>query len=169
MTTIGAGLRLDVIAGNLRPNESARIDARAELDGSVRIISGAGDDTLFGSAGNDILSGGLGADALDGSGGNDSYVYRLITESTVAARDTIAFAAGDKVDLSLIDANTGTGANDGFTFVGAAAFTNLAGELRTFQSGAQWIVEGDVNGDGTADLAIALNSAAPLTAADFIL
>ena len=166
---VAAGQRLDVIAGNLRANESARVDARAELDGSVRIISGAGDDLLFGSAGNDILSGGLGADALDGSGGNDSYVYRTTTESTSASRDTIAFVSGDKIDVSLIDAIAGTPANEGFTFIGSAVFSNISGQLRAAQSGGQWIVEGDVNGDGTADLVIAVTSAAPLTASDFIL
>ena len=166
---IAAGQRLDVIAGNLRANESARVDARAELDGSVRIISGAGEDVLIGSAGNDILSGGLGADTLDGSGGNDTYVYRLATESTSAASDTINFVAGDRIDLALIDANTGTAANEDFTFIGGAAFSNVAGQLRSVQTGNDWIVEGDVNGDGIADLVIAGSSAGPLVVGDFIL
>ncbi len=167
---IAAGARLDIIAGNLRANESARVDARAELDGSVRIIAGAGDDILFGSAGNDTLYGGLGADALDGDAGNDIYVYRIPSESTAASRDTIAFATGDRIDLSLIDADTvGAAGNEAFAFIGTAAFSNVAGQLRASQSGGQWIVEGDVNGDGVADLVVAVVSAAPLTAPDFIL
>ena len=166
--TIAAGQRLDVIAGNLRSNESARVDARAEVDGSVRIISGAGDDILFGGAGNDILSGGPGADALDGSGGADSYVYRAAGESTGASRDTIVFGSGDKIDLSMVDANGGTPANDVFSFIGAAAFSNVAGQLRAAQSGDQWLVEGDVNGDGVADLVIAVTGGAPLVASDFV-
>ena len=166
---VGAGQRLDVIASNLRANESASVDARAELDGSVRVLTGAGDDSVFGSAGSDILSGGLGADMLDGGAGNDSYVYRLAGESTAAARDTLIFAAGDKIDLALIDANAGTaGVNDAFAFIGAAAFSNVAGQLRAFQSGGQWMVEGDTNGDAVADLVIAVTTTAPLTAADFL-
>ncbi len=167
--TIAAGSRLDVIAGNLRANESVRIDARGELDGTVRIIGGAGDDIMFGGAGNDILSGGLGADALDGSGGSDSYVYRATAESTATARDTIAFGTGDRIDLSLIDAVAGTSGNEAFSFIGAGAFTNVAGQLRVGQSGNQWIVEGDANGDGVADLVIAVAAGAPLTVGDFIL
>jgi hypothetical protein len=166
--TTAAGQRLDVNATTLRANESLRLDARAEADGSVRILSGAGDDQLFGSAGGDTLYGGLGADAIDGSGGNDIYLYRAVAESTVASRDTLTFAAGDRIDLSFIDGNGGA-AGDAFAFIGSAAFSNVAGELRAFDGGGQWIVEGDVNGDGTADLVIAVTTAAPLAATDFAL
>ena len=89
-------------------------------------------------------------------------------ESTAASRDTLAFTSGDRIDLSFIDAIAGTSANDAFTFIGSAAFSNTAGELRASQSGAQWIVEGDVNGDGTADLVIAVTGAATLAAGDFV-
>jgi hypothetical protein len=105
---------------------------------------------------------------MDGGAGADTYLFRTMWDSTAAARDTIAFASGDRIDLSLIDAISGTPANDAFAFIGSAAFGQHAGELRAFQSGAQWIVEGDVNGDGAADFVLAVNSTAPLAASDFI-
>ena len=43
------------------------------------------------------------------------------------------------------------------------------GSVRAVQSGNIWIVEADVNGDGTADLVINAVSADPLVAGDFIL
>ena len=74
------------------------------------------------------------------------------------------------VDASgfFIDANANTaGINDAFAFIGSDPFT-AAGQLRAFQSGAQWIVEGDINGDGVADLMIAVDGAATIGAGDFV-
>jgi hypothetical protein len=79
------------------------------------------------------------------------------------------FATGDSIDLSRIDAITG-GTDDPFHFVGAAAFSHSAGELRAFQqSPGHWQVEGDVDGDGNADLVIAVATDHALSAADFVL
>lgn len=167
---IAAGQRLDIIATNLAATEGVTITAAAETNGSVRILSGAGADVLTGSANADILYGGLGADAINGGGGPDTYLYRAVGESTAVARDTLTFSSGDRIDLAAIDANSGTAANDAFTFVGGAAFSNVAGQLRAFQSAPNvWTVEGDVNGDGNADLVITVNSTNPLAAGDFIL
>ena len=166
---VAAGATLDVIGVGLGADESLRFDGRAESDGGFRILAGAADDTLYGGAQADSLYGGLGADRLEGGGGADSYVYRSAAESSSASRDTIVFGAGDRIDLSLIDANAGTPANDGFTWIGAAAFSHTAGELRAFQSGGEWIVQGDVDGDGVADLVIGVATANPLAASDFVL
>jgi serralysin len=159
-----------VNASGLGADESFRFDGRAEADGSFRILSGAGDDALRGGAKADTLFGGLGADQLDGGAGPDSYVYRSTAESTDAARDTIRFVNGDKIDLSLIDANASSaGSDDAFSFIGAAAFSHTAGELRVEQSGSDWIVQADVNGDGMADLVLSVTSATPLASSDFLL
>jgi Ca2+-binding RTX toxin-like protein len=86
---VAAGALLDVNAARLGADESVRFDGRAELDGSFRILSGAGDDTLFGSSGNDLIYGGLGKDALDGGAGADTFLYRSAAESTSTGYDTI--------------------------------------------------------------------------------
>jgi Ca2+-binding RTX toxin-like protein len=138
-------------------------------------VAGIGNDlanVINGNAGDNSISGGLGADTLSGGAGNDTFLYGAVAHSTAAARDTILnFASGDKINLAQIDANaTTTGTNDAFTFIGAGAFTNVAGQLRAYKSGTEWIAEGDTNGDGTADLVIGLTTAnAAIIAADFVL
>ncbi|HEY0085813.1 MAG TPA: M10 family metallopeptidase C-terminal domain-containing protein, partial [Allosphingosinicella sp.] len=137
-------------------------------------VNGFGNElanVITGNSGNNSLSGGLGADTLSGGAGNDLFVYAATSHSTAATRDTIMnFATGDRIDLSLIDANANTAGNDAFAFIGSGAFTNAAGQVRAYQSGAEWIVEADVNGDGTADLVIGLTTAnATILAGDFLL
>ena len=159
---------MDVIGTTLRANESVSFDGRAETEGSYRVILGAADDMVFGSQGADLIHGGLGADQLDGSGGADTYSYRSVAESTAASTDSLVLGEGDRIDLGVIDADSGTDGNQAFTFIGDAAFGNVAGQLRASQSGNIWIVEGDVDGDGVADLVINVTSADPIVAGDFI-
>jgi hypothetical protein len=103
----------------------------AELDGAFKIYGGTAADTLTRGAGNDI------------------FYYDDVSQSTPAAADNILdFTSGDKIDLHAIDAITG-GADDAFSFVGNAAFSNHAGELRAVNtSGSNWLIQGDTNGDG---------------------
>ena len=132
--------------------------------GNDTLEGGDGNDILYGLTGNDTLVGGLGADALFGAGGPDMFVYTDVAQSGVGLFDTIAdfsAAEGDLIDLSAIDANSlGGTADDAFVYVGAAAFSGTAGELRF--SGGQ--LQGDTNGDGTADLVIALSNTTTLSA-----
>ncbi len=165
---VAAGQRLEVSAGNLRANESLTFNGQQETDGSFRIISGAGDDALTGGDGADILYGGLGADVLQGNGGADTYLYRFANESTQVSRDRINWGAGDKIDLSLVDADANTAGNQAFTFIGAGAFTGAAGQLRVTNAAGSGLVEGDVNGDGIADLVIFVDTYVPV-AGDFVL
>ena len=75
---------------------------------------------------------------------------------------------GDIIDLSAIDAISG-GADDAFTFIGTAAFSNTAGELRYVLQPGPYLVEADVTGDGIADLRIQVDPNHALTANDFLL
>jgi len=169
---VAAGVRMTVDAAPLRGAETLTFDGSAEVDGSFRIFGGQGNDTIKGSQGNDLITGGTGADNLYGSGGNDIFNYRTVAESTSASRDTIHdFSLGDLLNLSQIDAISGTPGNDSFNFIGSGAFSNTAGELRATLAGGNWTVQGDVNGDGIADIEIivVVTDAHPIGGGDFIL
>src|SRR5262249_44371354 len=122
-------------AGNNVLNGANGDDSFIGAAGNDSLNGGAGNDKLNGGDGNDTLIGGLGADSLTGGLGADSFFYQSTGQSTVAtiARDTVvdfSNAEGDKIDLSTIDANSTLAGNQAFTFIGAAAFSHTAGELR---------------------------------------
>ncbi len=134
-----------------------------------------GNDALNGFAANDKLEGGIGADILTGGAGRDTFVYRNLTDSTAQkiGRDTItdfeATKTGDKIHLSLIDANIATAKNDAFQFIGTKAFSGHAGELRYQKTAADTYVYADVNGDKVADFGIHLDGALTLDKGFFVL
>ena len=131
---------------------------------------GADADTLYGEAGTDTLTGGGGRDMLYGGAGNDVFAFDDgDSGATVATADRIMdFAAGDRIDLSAIDAIT-MDSTTPFSFIGTAAFTSTAGQLRYQFVGAETYIYGDMNGDGMADLVIRVQGNVALTAADFVL
>lgn len=142
---------------------------------SVNVLSGgAGDDILNAAGGNDTIYGGAGADDLYGGAGLDKFQFKALSESTVAlaGRDTIfdfSGAGGDKIDLSAIDANTKSSGDQGFSFIGTAAFNGKAGELRYIKGSSDTYIYGDVNGDGKVDFAIHLDDALTLSKGYFVL
>ncbi|GLK81166.1 M10 family metallopeptidase C-terminal domain-containing protein [Methylopila turkensis] len=151
---------------------SAAADTLLGEAGADRISAGDGADVLSGGAGNDRLIGGLGKDKIFGGDGGDKISYSSVAESTNRARDVImdfSSRQGDRIDLSAIDANTIESDNQQFDWVGDAAFSNVAGQLRFETRGDLFLVEGDVNGDGTADFSLGFKNVAALTADDFLL
>ncbi len=138
-------------------------------------LSGGGEkDTLKAGAGADRLIGGSGADKLYGGAGADSFVFKSVKDSAVSAsgRDTIydfSRKDGDRIDLKAIDANTKAGGDQAFKFIGSEKFHGKAGELRFVKDDGDTFVYGDVNGNGKADFAIALDRLLTLTKSDFIL
>jgi serralysin len=108
-------------------------------------------NVLNGNGGNDVINGLGGNDTLSGGAGNDEF--RFFQNS---GNDRIIdFTSGsDKIHLTEIDANTGVSGNQAFTFIGNAAFSGAAGQLRTYSDSGFNYVAGDVNGDGVADFTI---------------
>jgi endo-alpha-1,4-polygalactosaminidase (GH114 family)/Ca2+-binding RTX toxin-like protein len=167
------GETLTVSGALLMATETMILDASQETDGLLRLFGGKANDTLKGGGQADLIHGNLGADTLRGNGGADTFRYDSTAESNSGARDSILdFTPGtDKIDLSRIDARSDLAGDQAFAWIGSAAFSGVAGQLRAFQQSGSWIVEGDTNGDGIADLAIALTlqGATPLGAGDFLL
>jgi len=168
-----AGVELTVSGVSLQSYETMIVDGSQETDGTFRLFAGRSNDTLKGGANNDLLLGNLGADTLTGGGGADTFRYDLTGDSNSGSLDHILdFTPGtDKIDLGRTDANDLVAGNQGFTWIGSNAFSNTAGELRIFQQGGEWMVQGDTNGDGVADLVIALTlqGPTPLSQSDFFL
>jgi len=124
---------------------------------------------LNGGNGWDWLVGRGGIDELQGGEGRDSFVYCKTWHASACGPELetiLDFETGlDRIVLTRIDADTTRAGNQAFAFIGEAAFGSVAGQLRYHGS----VVEGDVNGDGQADLAIRIDNGARLTESSFLL
>jgi Ca2+-binding RTX toxin-like protein len=164
-----------IVNGNslVDPTQTLSVDGSAVQDGTLTMYGGAGNDAFKGGAGADLLYGGLGKDTLTGNAGADLFQFRSASESSVANPDAVLdFQAGvDRIHLVNMDANSTVAGDQAFTFIGANAFDGTAGQLRAYESGGTWFVEGDTDGNGAADFAIAVTSqgGTPLGQGDFLL
>jgi Ca2+-binding RTX toxin-like protein len=139
-------------------------------------INGTGNglgNLIIGNSAANVIIGGGGVDTLTGGAGADLFKFIALSDSAPGAADLItdfisSKKGGDKIDLSAIDANSHTLANDAFTLV--SKFTGHAGQAYTSydkQSGMTNIYL-DVDGDRSADMVIHLSGHLSLTAGDFI-
>jgi serralysin len=152
-------------AGGLTDNISIAFHARIE-----DAIGGLGADVLIANPSTNGLTGGGGGDIFTFATLADAQGYSLRSDGRKTLPDTLVdFQSGvDRIDLSGIDARPQTVDDDAFTFIGAAAFHHVAGELRWEVSNGRLFILGDVDGDGLADLHITAPGPA-IQAADFIL
>lgn len=133
----------------------------------------AGTNELFGNQGDDVLIGGAGQDLTVGDAGADRFVFADGDVSTTAKNADLigdfSHSEGDKIDLSGLDANADTAGDQAFTFIGKAAFSGVAGELRFEVVDGETLLIGDANGDKIADGFIRVDTHDVLVQADFIL
>ncbi len=172
VTNIVDGVTLTGTNGGNTLTGTVAEDTLRGLNGHDALNGGAGADLLDGGIGNDTLAGGAGADTLLGGAGADRFVFTSLADSTASARDVISdfsIADRDRISLSDIDANSKTGGDQKFAFIGTAAFSGVAGQLHYEHSGGNTLVTGDVNGDGVADLVIQVAGLVSLTSGDFLL
>ena len=137
-------------------------------DGDFRGTGNAAANAIAGSTGDDTLDGADGADTLTGGTGSDTFLFASASESAPGAADRVTdfvFAQGDRLDLHAIDANTGSGGDQAFSFIGTAALSGVAGQLRYEAADGVTSVLGDVDGDGSADLQIDLAGTITVTEA----
>ncbi|MFM7311678.1 MAG: calcium-binding protein [Cyanobium sp.] len=169
--------KFDGGAGNDKLNGYGGDDDLAGGDNDDQINGGLGDDFLNGGDGRDKLNGGnddddlvggRSADQLTGGLGSDDFIYSSVAESGPlgTSRDRINdFKSGiDHLDLSAIDADETEDFDQAFSYIGSAAFTGVAGELRF----AKGFLQGDTDGDKVADFVVQMKGAT-LLASDIYL
>ena len=130
------------------------------LRGIENVMAGAANDTIVANSSVNVMAGGL---------GNDTFVFFTIG---AADGDTISdFQAGDKIDLSGIDANMLSGGNQDFVLMDQPVFT-AAGQVifrhEQRADGEYTVLEGNVDGDNAADFSIELAGRHTLKTSDFI-
>jgi Ca2+-binding RTX toxin-like protein len=166
----------DVIAGLKGDDQLHGNDGNDVLRGGRGadvVAGGRGSDELSGNDGDDLLVGGSNSDSLAGGSGSDTFAFadgEMGTSTTAADRiKDFSQADGDRIDLGLVDADATLAADQAFAFIGSGAFTGVAGQLHYLQAGGNTFVEGDTDGDGSADFVIRLDGLVSLAAGDFVL
>ncbi|MGF6229349.1 Ca2+-binding RTX toxin-like protein [Inquilinus ginsengisoli] len=171
------------VSVNLTAQVGSGNEAQGDLLFEIENLSGSqGNDSLTGTAyantlqgwnGNDVLTGAGGKDMLTGGAGADRFAYTTVAQSVVGANaDRITdfnHVQGDKIDLSAIDADTGTAGDQTFSFIGSALYTGVAGQLRYHSNGTITTIAGDINGDSASDFHIQLTGSIGVVAGDFVI
>lgn len=149
-------------------------DTIAGGNGNDSLDGGDGDDVLVGGGGDDTVQGRSDADIVSGGTGADSFAFFGTGDSDgITATDRITdFVLGqDLIDLSLVDADAAAGLDQAFIFVGSAAFSGVAGEVRAVTDAVTQTtrIEVALAGSTLFSMAIVLDGEMVLGAADFVL
>ncbi|NJD05976.1 MAG: calcium-binding protein, partial [Methylococcaceae bacterium] len=134
------------------------------------LIGDAAGNEIDGLGGADAIVGSGGADELRGGLGKDTFIYGGTSDADAAfglTEEIEDFTSGvDKISLVNIDTDPVLAGDQGFAFIGSDAFSGGGVAQVRFSAG---VVYADSNGDGTADMAIALTGVNSVMATDFLL
>lgn len=184
---IGAATAVNILTGDAHANTltgGAKNDVLHGGAGNDTLYGGGGIDQLYGDGGTNTLYGGKGNDFLYSGAGTDTFYGGIGADRFVFAPGALPTAPGaidtiadfhhnehDRIDLSAFDADPVAAGDQALHFIGAADFTHHAGELRydTVTQAGTTLVLADLNGDGVADVTIALTGTIDLVARDFVL
>lgn len=164
--TLGANLEFLTLTGKREINGTGNVLDNT-LTGNARF------NELDGGEGNDVLRGLGGKDFLIGGSGADRFEYLAFSDSgrLPVARDTIgdfSFEAGDRIDLSALDARASEAGDQAFVRDTGGGF--VEGEYRVTQVFfAQYLVEVNADADALAELSILVFSPTDLVDAAFLL
>ena len=157
------------LTGDLVVNLGTSVGGRGSVTSSQ-----SGTDTLYGvesittGSGNDVIEASNAVNVIDGGDGNDRFVFG---SATAAYGDTIVgFEAGDKIDLSGIDASTGAAGNQSFTLVTGQTATAPGQIVVTHEvraDGEYTVISGNAAGDDAPEFRISLSGNHTLTGTDF--
>ncbi|MBZ9799559.1 peroxidase family protein [Mesorhizobium sp. ES1-4] len=144
---ISASLTIDLGNGLLHHGSvSSAQTGHDTMFGFENMIAGSGDDTIIANDAANIMDGGL---------GSDTFVFGSAAD---ANGDTIVgLQPGDKIDLSMIDADTSAAGHQSFVLFAGAGFTSAGQVMVSYQmaaDGEHTLVSGEINGDGAADFGI---------------
>ena len=148
LSTVYGNLTVDL--GNGLMGRGSAVSAESGIDTlwSIENVStGSGDDTITASEAVNVIEGGAGED-----------VFRFLSASGADGDTILDFEPGDRLDLSGIDANSGTAGNQSFTLVTGSL--SGAGQLMVThetRDGVDYtIVSGNVSGGDGEDFSLEL-------------
>ena len=165
-----AGVTVDLNAGTASGG-----DAQGDILSNIEVVFGSqtASNTLTGDASDNALYGGVQADVISGGDGNDFIVGGLgVDTMTGGTGDDIFFTLGNYTggfagtinDFEVGDVVAGTVAYDdsvGFfqiQFIGTAAFSGVAGEMRFEKVSGQTLIHLDTTGDSVANETLTISN-----------
>jgi Ca2+-binding RTX toxin-like protein len=141
-------------------------------NGGDTLYGGSGTENIAGGSGADHIYGGYGADTIDpGGAGGDGDTDTIHYLSLLDTNDTISnFVSGqDKIDLSAIDASSGSPFDQAFAWGGQKTGAIVeAHSVTWYQNGANVVVIADTDSDlSNAEFMITLTGITSIAQSDF--